>query len=1044
MNHLLTQAQSPFLDAAAQYWATSGPSGGSPYSVTLSLPATAAAGTSISVTSGTVPSTEVGATVIANTAIPLGTTITAATGSTVQLSAATTNSSLLSQPTTILPPYPAPWNNYLTFNWLAGFATQPQSADVSAGTLYTRGVVTNGSNQITGLLSTTGLSNGENIQGLGVPAGATIIGISGSTVTMSANGTANAAGTQKMILFQPWTPKIEQYHVGNSPGPIGSPYPVCSGGYTDPGRGTTCRYWDATYTNFKAIFPYNSNVSWQPGDTFLVDTAVYTDIDTNTLNTIYLPPTIATYCLANIPWTEDDNIAICPASAFTAYSFSTPAVGDYVSDHAHAEYLAPDTTILATSIGGVCTPTGSCTSNKGATCPSGDACLFLSRNFVGPTGTITGDQITTIRSPSNVTIAGVTTNDASGVPTRPIQEMGWNGAGGLGNSQFMIGDATGFGVTSGLLIQNIDFKVPLLDAAPQSRAVLDVLPGLSGTNEIKQSRILDGFNELNALNTFSNGGGDGIIGGNAPAAELVTITGPLTTGEQIVAYLWDYGYQVTLTATVASGDTTTTLADKLVQSWTSQGYYTNWPIPAGGSLSWAVRSAANVFYAWGLDGSPVTHLMWAKSLNSAGTAPGSETVTVTPCCYYDGMIDSAGDTGTLLIDQDEFAYNGGYTGPAHGIYVGDNKDWTLKVTNSWFHDTWVGFHIKSRVGTTILDNDYFESGYPTASNGGPTDQYGESAAIDTPCGGAVTIANSILTKAVVDPHQTEASGVNIWRSNEDPACQAYPTNSIDFHNNTVVELSPYPDYTNPTDALWLNTLDLGKDTIASSSCPGATIFAGDNIVEWPTTTNCSYPPGGGSSITIASELSIHPYGKLVDTTASATIPSGSFGITTDASYSPVSQGGRACPSGDTCYFMSQVATAASGAGGDTVDILDQTPSLPGDPGWTSLFNTANSWSFKNNLFMGFVPNLGTQDVQTNGPNSALYFSNFPWYGTMPTGANGSVGINASIGPAELRENFSPTTNYAPAGDNSAIGTDAYQHAAQPAVVRALPIIGAED
>jgi hypothetical protein len=62
-------------------------------------------------------------------------------------------------------------------------------------TVQTTGNITNGSNQLTSLASTTGIVAGQTITGIGIPAGTTVSSISGSTVTMSNNATVTSVST---------------------------------------------------------------------------------------------------------------------------------------------------------------------------------------------------------------------------------------------------------------------------------------------------------------------------------------------------------------------------------------------------------------------------------------------------------------------------------------------------------------------------------------------------------------------------------------------------------------------------------------------------------------------------------------------------------------------------------------------------------------------------------------------------------------------------------------------------------------------------------
>ena len=61
--------------------------------------------------------------------------------------------------------------------------------------LVTTGTIATSSNQLTSLASTAGLANGDFIFATGIPNGTTILGIAGSTITMSQNAITNAVGT---------------------------------------------------------------------------------------------------------------------------------------------------------------------------------------------------------------------------------------------------------------------------------------------------------------------------------------------------------------------------------------------------------------------------------------------------------------------------------------------------------------------------------------------------------------------------------------------------------------------------------------------------------------------------------------------------------------------------------------------------------------------------------------------------------------------------------------------------------------------------------
>ena len=59
----------------------------------------------------------------------------------------------------------------------------------------TTGNTVNGSNQVSGIANMTAVADGMIISGAGIPAGATVTGISGNTITMSVNASASNTGT---------------------------------------------------------------------------------------------------------------------------------------------------------------------------------------------------------------------------------------------------------------------------------------------------------------------------------------------------------------------------------------------------------------------------------------------------------------------------------------------------------------------------------------------------------------------------------------------------------------------------------------------------------------------------------------------------------------------------------------------------------------------------------------------------------------------------------------------------------------------------------
>jgi Ca-dependent carbohydrate-binding module xylan-binding len=88
-------------------------------------------------------------------------------------------------------------------------------------------------------------------------------------------------------------------------------------------------------------------------------------------------------------------------------------------------------------------------------------------------------------------------------------------------------------------------------------------------------------------------------------------------------------------------------------------------------------------------------------------------------------------TGTIDIENSEFAYNGAGDGFSHNIYVGNVASFTFN--NSYSHDAVVGHEIKSRAEVTTITNSRIEDGNGTASY-----------TIDLPNGGKAVIENDVI------------------------------------------------------------------------------------------------------------------------------------------------------------------------------------------------------------------------------------------------------------------------------------------------------------
>ena len=96
-----------------------------------------------------------------------------------------------------------------------------------------------------------------------------------------------------------------------------------------------------------------------------------------------------------------------------------------------------------------------------------------------------------------------------------------------------------------------------------------------------------------------------------------------------------------------------------------------------------------------------------------------------------GLLTANAPTGSIAINNSEFAFNGTGDGRTHNIYVGDVG--TLSIDSSYIHDAKVGHEVKSRAENTIITNSRIFDNNSTASY-----------SIDLPNGGNATIQNNVI------------------------------------------------------------------------------------------------------------------------------------------------------------------------------------------------------------------------------------------------------------------------------------------------------------
>lgn len=124
--------------------------------------------------------------------------------------------------------------------------------------------------------------------------------------------------------------------------------------------------------------------------------------------------------------------------------------------------------------------------------------------------------------------------------------------------------------------------------------------------------------------------------------------------------------------------------------------------------------------------------------NGAGIRYEGGNLTIQKCYFHDnenGILGNPVPTGNIVISQSEFARNGRGDGYTHGIYI--NKIASLQVTNSYFHDTKVGHHIKSRASRTIVDGNRLIDGTSGTA----------SYNVDVPNGGYAVITNNHIVQS---------------------------------------------------------------------------------------------------------------------------------------------------------------------------------------------------------------------------------------------------------------------------------------------------------
>jgi hypothetical protein len=122
--------------------------------------------------------------------------------------------------------------------------------------------------------------------------------------------------------------------------------------------------------------------------------------------------------------------------------------------------------------------------------------------------------------------------------------------------------------------------------------------------------------------------------------------------------------------------------------------------------------------------------------NGAGIRYEGGRLAIRHCSFHDnqeGILGGGDPAGTITIAASEFADNGGGDGYTHAVYIGHIQ--TALITDSYFHDTRVGHHIKSRALTSTIRHNRIVDREGTASYD-----------IDLPDGGVGVIADNLIAK----------------------------------------------------------------------------------------------------------------------------------------------------------------------------------------------------------------------------------------------------------------------------------------------------------
>lgn len=355
------------------------------------------------------------------------------------------------------------------------------------------------------------------------------------------------------------------------------------------------------------------------------------------------------------------------------------------------------------------------------------------------------------------------------------------------------------------------------------------------------------------------------------------------------------------------------------------------------------------------------HIEFSGARNSGGNGAGIRhqggNLVIKNSYFHDNEngILSAPSNGTISIYKSEFARNGSGDGYTHGVYAGNIAK--LYITDSYFHDTNAGHHVKSRAQETIVENSRLDDGNsPTAYN------------IDIPNGGKGLIRNNVIVQG---PNSGNSAIIHFGGEGGAP----YAGSALRVENNTIENLRSSGigvlNQTNSSVAI-VNNKFYKVTTIASgpNSQSGSTTLSSfvavDKTSPWtgtsttPPTTNAAPVANDDSATTAVGTAAIikvmandsDPDGDAIAVKGIATMPGhGTAAVNADGAitYQPVA----GYVGGDTFIYTLTDSKGATDTAKVTVNVTSGTtttdgpiplpaPTIVGNDSNNILYGTASS------------------------------------------------------------------------------------------------------